>query len=40
MRVPLTAGDRTINVVTRRDPLQRRIHATIDTTSWDRARTH
>lgn len=40
--VTLTAGDHTINVITRRDPLQQRILAAldVDTTSWDRARTH
>jgi Transposase DDE domain len=39
--VTLTAGDHTINVITRRDSLQQRILAAldVDTTSWDRART-
>jgi hypothetical protein len=39
--VTLTAGDHTITVTTRRDPLQQRILTTlhVDTTSWDRART-
>jgi Transposase DDE domain len=40
--VTLTAGDHIINVVTRPDPLQRRILDAlhVDTTSWDRAHTH
>jgi len=39
--VTLTAGDHTINVTTRPDPLQQRILAAldVDTTGWDRART-
>jgi transposase len=39
--VTLTAGDHTITVTTRRDPLQQRILTTlhVDTTNWDRART-
>jgi transposase len=38
--VTLTADDHTINVTTRRDPLQQRILAAldVDTRSWDRAR--
>jgi Transposase DDE domain len=40
--VTLTAGDHTINVTTRRDPLQQRILTAlhVDTTGWDRAHTH
>ncbi len=40
--VALTAGDHTINVITRRQPLQQRILTAldVDTASWDRARTH
>jgi transposase len=39
--VTLTAGDHTINVITRRGPLHQRILTAlnVDTTSWDRART-
>ena len=38
-QVTLTAGGRTINLITRRDPLQQRILAglDVDTTSWQRA---
>ena len=40
--VTLTTGGRTINLVTRRSPLQARILRTlgVDTTSWDRATIH
>ena len=40
--VTLTAGDHTINVVTRREPLQRRILTAlhVDTTGWDRPQLH
>jgi hypothetical protein len=40
--VTLTAGDRTINVTTRRQPLQQRILAAlhVDTTGWDRPHLH
>lgn len=40
--VTLTAGGRTIDLVTRRDPLQASVLAAldIDTTGWDRAHTH
>jgi transposase len=40
--VTLTAGDHTINVITRRDHLQQRILAAlhVDTTGWDRPQLH